>query len=116
MERRGTLLMLSAEQWESTKLLLQKICADDIYSALFYHAMPDNFLNYKHTTLFGSKKAVDCITVLCCSNISGTDKQKLFVSGKRANPLCFMGISMDSLPVLYYANKDAGMISEIFNK
>jgi hypothetical protein len=47
--------------------LLQKFCADDIYNAdetsLFYHAMLDGSLSYKHATLSGSKKAMDC--VLC---------------------------------------------------
>jgi hypothetical protein len=72
--------MDSAEQWKSTKLpnLFQKFCADDIYNAektsSFQHAKPDGSLNYKHTTLSGSKKAMDRVTVLCCSNMSGTDK------------------------------------------
>jgi hypothetical protein len=62
-------MLLSDEKWESTKLpnLLQKFCPDDIYNAdetgLFYHTMPDSSLSYKHTTLSGSKKAMDCITV-----------------------------------------------------
>jgi hypothetical protein len=90
--------------------LLQKFCADDIYNAndasLFYHATLDGSLSYKHSTLSGSKKATDCVTVLCCSNMSGTDKRKLLVIGKRAKPSCFRGISMDSLPILYYANKN----------
>jgi hypothetical protein len=69
----------SAEQWKSTKLpnLLQKFCAD-IYNAnernLFHHAIPDNSLSYKHAILSGSNKVMDCVTVLCCSNMSGTDK------------------------------------------
>jgi hypothetical protein len=73
---------VDAEQWKSTKLpnLLQKFCADDIYSAdetgLLYHAMP-NSLSYRHATLSDSKKAMDRVTVLCCSKMSGTDKQKL---------------------------------------
>jgi hypothetical protein len=48
--------------------------------------------------------------------VSGTDKWKLLVIGKRAKPWCFKGISMDSLPVPYYANKNAWMTSEIFKK
>jgi hypothetical protein len=68
--------------------LLKKYCADDIYSVdetgLFYRAMPDGSLCYKHVKLLGSKKAVDRITVLCCSNMSGTDKKKLLVIGKSA--------------------------------
>jgi hypothetical protein len=71
--------------WKSKKVpeLLQKFCADDVYSAdetgLFYRATPDGSICYKHVQLLGSKNAMDRITVLCCSNMSGTDKKKLLV-------------------------------------
>jgi hypothetical protein len=48
-----------AEQWKSTMLqnLVQKFCTDDIYYAdetgLFYCAMSDGSLSYKHATLSG---------------------------------------------------------------
>jgi hypothetical protein len=54
------LMLLSAEQWKSTKLtnLLQKFCADDIHIAdetgLFFGATLDGFLSYKHVSLSGS--------------------------------------------------------------
>jgi hypothetical protein len=89
---------VSDEKWKSTKLpnLLQKCCVDDIYNAdetgLFYPVMPDRFLSYKHTTLSGSKKAMDCVTVLCCSSMTGTDKWKTLVIGKRAKHWCFREI------------------------
>jgi hypothetical protein len=95
---KGSADALSAEQWKSTKLpnLLQKFCADDMYNAdetgLFYHATPAGSLSYKHATLSGSEKAMDCVTVLCCSNLSGTDKRKLLVIGKRAKPRYFKGL------------------------
>jgi hypothetical protein len=54
--------------------------------------------------------------VLCCSNMSGTDKKKLLVIGKSAKPRCFKGLKMDSLPVECYGNKNARMTSEIFKK
>jgi hypothetical protein len=113
---------VSAEQWKFTKLpdFLQKFCADDICNAdktsLFYRAPPDGSLSYIHATLAASKKAVDRVNVLCCSNMSGTDKWKLLVIGKRDKPLCFKGISMDSLPVLHHVNKNAWMTVEIFKK
>ncbi|XP_067126959.1 tigger transposable element-derived protein 6-like [Centruroides vittatus] len=113
---------VSTGQWKSTKLssLLQKFCADDIYNAdetsLFYCATPDSFLSCKRAALFGSKKVMDHVTVLCCSNMSGSDKRKLLVVGKSTKPQCFKGLRMDSLPVLYCANKNAWMTSEIFKK
>jgi hypothetical protein len=110
---KGSVDAVNGEQWKSTKLqnILQKFCADNIYNAnktgLFYCATPDGSLTYKYANLSSSKKAMDHVTVLCCSIMSGTDKGKLVVTGKRAKPRCFMGISTDSLPVVYYANKNA---------
>jgi hypothetical protein len=48
--------------------------------------------------------------------MSGTDKKKLLVIGKSAKPRCFKGLKMDSLPVEYYANKNAWMTSEVYKK
>jgi hypothetical protein len=80
-------MMRWAEHLKSTKLpnMLQKFCADDIYkvneTGLFYCARPDGSLGYKQATLSSSKKAMNRVTVLWCSNSSGTDKQKLLVTG-----------------------------------
>jgi hypothetical protein len=69
-----------AEYLKSTKLpnLPPKFCADDICNAtetdLFYCATPDGSLSYRHTILSGSKKALDRVTLLCSSNMLGTDK------------------------------------------
>jgi hypothetical protein len=78
----------SAEQGKSTKLpnLLQKFCTDNIYNAnetgLFYHAFSDSSLSHNHTTLSGSKKSVDPVSVLCCSNMSGTELILLIISAR----------------------------------
>jgi hypothetical protein len=83
---KGSADALSAEQKKSTKLpnLLQKFCTDNIYNAnetgLFYCAFSDGFLSYNHTTLSGSKKSVDPVSVLCCSNMSGTELLLLIIS------------------------------------
>jgi hypothetical protein len=74
--------------------------------------MRDDSLNC-NITPSGLAKAMDCISVLCCLNMSGTDKQKLVVTGKRAKPQCFEGINMDTLLILYYININAWMTSEI---
>jgi hypothetical protein len=87
------------EIYKTAKLALE-FFADDIYTVdetgLFYHAMPDCSLSYKHATVSGSKKAIDRVTVLCCSNMTGTDKWKLLVTGNMAKHQCFKGIGMDS--------------------
>jgi hypothetical protein len=59
---------------------------------------------------------MDHISVLYHSNTSDTDKLKLLVTGERAKPWCFKGISMDNSPVLYYANKNVWMTCGIFKK
>jgi hypothetical protein len=49
---------------------LHKYCADNNYNAcetgLFYRATPTGSLSYKHRNISGSKKGIDCVTVLCC--------------------------------------------------
>jgi hypothetical protein len=51
--------------------------------------------------------------VLCCPNMSGTDIWKLLAIGKSAKPLCFKGINMGILPLLYYAYKNVWFTYEI---
>jgi hypothetical protein len=89
--------------------LLQKFSADHFYNAnetsLFSPAKPNGSLSYKLPALPGSKEAMHGISVLCSSNMSGTNKRKLLVTGKTVKPRRFKGINMDSLPVLYYAKK-----------
>ena len=71
---------------------------------------------YAYEQLSGSKKAMDRITVLCCTNMTGKDKVKLLVIGKSKKPRCFKGVCMDTLPVTYGANKNAWMTSVLFEE
>ncbi|XP_035204577.1 tigger transposable element-derived protein 4-like [Stegodyphus dumicola] len=48
--------------------------------------------------------------------MSGTDKRKLLVIGKSTKPRCIKGLRMDSLPVVYQANRNAWMTSELFKE
>jgi hypothetical protein len=70
---------------------------------LFYHAIPDRYWSCKDATLYGSETATDCINVLHCSKMSGTDKWKLLL-GKMLKLIAFKGFEWILLPVLYYAN------------
>ena len=56
------------------------------------------------------------IIVLCCSNLTGTDKCKLLVIGKNLRLGCFKNVNVDNLPVTYCANKKAWMTSQIFTE
>ena len=64
----------------------------------------------------GSKKAMERVTVLCFSYLTGTDKCKLLVIGKSLRPRCFKNVNVDNLPVTYSANKKAWMTSQIFTE
>ena len=86
---------VSTEQWKSTKLpnFFQKFFADNICSAdetgLFHHA---TLVSYKHATLYGSKKAMDHVNMLCCSNMSQIDTRKLWLLGKMLSLDALRGI------------------------
>ncbi|KFM74085.1 Tigger transposable element-derived protein 4, partial [Stegodyphus mimosarum] len=109
-----------AKEWKSTELpeLLENFSADDIYNVyeigLYYRATPHGWLSYKHIALSSSKKAMDRVTVLRCSNMSGTDRRKLLVIRKGTKPRCFKVLRMDSLPAVYRANRNTWMTSELF--
>jgi hypothetical protein len=47
-------------------------------TGLFYCAMMDGSLSYKHAALSGSEKVMYRVTVLCCSNMSGTDMEAVY--------------------------------------
>ena len=83
---KGSADIKSAEEWTSTILpgLLEER-PNEVYNAdetgLYCQATPDGSLCNCHEKLRGSKKAMERITVLCCSNLTETDKCKLLVIG-----------------------------------
>ena len=64
----------------------------------------------------GFKKAKDRLTVLGCTNATGTHKLKHVLTGKSTKPRCFKNVNivMDALPVIYKSQRNAWMNSEIF--
>ena len=112
----------SAEEWTSTILpgLLEEYRPNEVYNAdetgLYYRATPDGSLCYCHEKLSGSKKAMERITVPCCSNPTGTEKCKLLVIGKSLRPRCFKNVNVNNLRVTYRANKKAWMTSQILTE
>ncbi|XP_060851677.1 tigger transposable element-derived protein 4-like [Rhopalosiphum padi] len=75
----------SIKSWKETILpnLLKDYSPENIYNAdefgLFFKLMPDKSLVMKDETCHGGKLSKDRLTVLTCSNWSGTDKLKLLV-------------------------------------
>lgn len=62
------------------------------------------------------KKQKDRITLMACSNATGTHKLPLMFIGKAANPRCFKNLNKSSLPVAYFSQKNAWANCEIFTK
>ena len=56
------------------------------------------------------------LTVLGCTNTTGTHKLKPVLIGKSAKPRCFKNVNMDALPVTYKSQRNAWMNSEIFGE
>ena len=59
----------------------------------------------------GNKVYEDKVTIMVCSNASGTHKVPLFVIGKEKNPKCFEGV--EKIPVYYTSQENALMDREL---
>lgn len=91
---------------------------EDIFNAdetgLFYKLSPDKTFKFKGEKCIGGKQSKVRLTVLLCSNSTGTEKRKLLVIGKSRKPRCFSNVK--KLPVDYEANSKAWMTSMIFEQ
>ena len=104
-----------AEEWKSTVLpkLLREFELDNIYvneTGLHYRASPDGSLCYACQEFSGSKKAMDRVMILCCVSMSGRGKVNWY------EPQCFQGVNVSTLPVTYWANKNARMNGDLFRE
>ena len=81
-------------------------------SALFFRMLPSKTLAEKSDPCIGDKKSKDRLSILICTNMDGSEKEKLVVIGKFARPRCLKNVS--HLPVTYLSNKKAWMTSSIF--
>uniref|UniRef100_A0A8C4RMN9 HTH CENPB-type domain-containing protein n=1 Tax=Erpetoichthys calabaricus TaxID=27687 RepID=A0A8C4RMN9_ERPCA len=78
---------------------------------------PDQLYNADETGLYWKalpSKTLERITVLACTNASGSHKLKLVCIGKSKNPRSLKGTQMRNFPVLYYNQTKAWMNREIF--
>ncbi|XP_060077937.1 tigger transposable element-derived protein 4-like [Ylistrum balloti] len=103
--------------WQTKlKSILQEYQPCDIYNAdetgIFFRLLPDKTLEFKDVKCHGGKLSKDKLTVMVCSNMSGTDKLPLLVIGKSKNPRCFKNIK--HIPVQYESNKTAWVTSDLF--
>ena len=62
----------------------------------------------------GMKKQKDRVTLMACSNASGSHKLPLVFIHKSKKPRCFKNVNMSALPVKYSSQRNAWMDTEIF--
>ena len=89
------------------------LTAKQIYNAdetgLLWKCLPDRTLvAYREKSAPGFKKSKECLTVLGCTNATGTHKLKRVMIGKFAKPRCFKNVNMNALPVIYKPQRNAG--------
>ena len=92
----------------------KNLIPEQIYNAdetgLLWKGLPQRTLvSFCETSAPGFKKAKDRLTVLGCTNASGTHKLKPVLTGKSAKPRCFKHVNMDALPVIYKSQRNAWM-------
>lgn len=104
-------------QWtEDLPNLLTEYHPNDIYNAdetaLFFKCLPDKTFTFKGRECHGAKQSKERLTILQCTNMTGTDKLPLLIIGKSKQPRCFKGVK--TLPVEYDSNAKAWMTRIIF--
>lgn len=90
---------------------------DNIYNldetGLFYKLIPSK--TFCKTAKPGYKNFKDRVSIMLCTNYSGSDKLKAVLIGKSVKPRCFKGFD-HSLKIQYKSSKRAWMTAEIFNE
>ena len=81
-------------------------------TGLCYRMLPNKTLSVRERSL-RNEEAKDCVTLMACSNATGTHKLPLMFIGKAANPRCFENMNKKALPVIYYSQKN-GLIPIFF--
>jgi hypothetical protein len=106
------------DAWKSElPTLLKNYRPEDTFNAdetgLFFKCLPNKTLALKNDDCHGGKQSKERITVLLCTNMTGTEKLTPLVIGKSKKLRCFVNVK--SLPLQYMANKKAWMTIEFFD-
>ncbi|CAF4450927.1 unnamed protein product, partial [Rotaria magnacalcarata] len=107
----------TVEEWtQRLSTILDGFDENDVFNAdetgLSYRATPDHSLVLSKEECKGGKKSKERLTVLLCSNLTGTVKLKPVVIGKSQRPRCFKNITTSKLPVIWLSNRTAWMTSQ----
>ena len=97
----------------------QGIQPEQLYNAdetdLYWRMMPNKTLaGASETATQGHKKMKDRVSLLACSNATGSYKLPLLLIGKSQNPRCFKHVNLDKLPVAYRAQQHTCLNSTLF--
>ncbi|CAF3938391.1 unnamed protein product [Rotaria magnacalcarata] len=107
----------TVEEWtQRLSTILDGFNENDVFNAdetgFFYRATPDRSLVLSNEECKGGKKSKERLTVLLCSNLTGTEKLKPVVIGRSQRPRCFKNITTSKLPVTWLSNRTARMTSQ----
>lgn len=94
---------------------METYCEEDCYNAdetgMQWRALPNTSIVFKEEKeVRGFKICKERVTLMVCSNATGSHKIPMMVIGKSQKPRCFG----KKIPDNYYANKTAWMSSELF--
>jgi hypothetical protein len=109
-----------ASSWREQQLkdVIKKYSPNDVYNAdetaLFYKFMPNKTLAFKGERCTGGKNSKERITILLCTNSTGTDKLLPLVIGKYRSQQCFKNVH--NLPSKYHHNAYSWKMSEVFQQ
>lgn len=85
--------------------------ARDIYnfdeSGIFYNLLPERTLSIKGEKCHGGTKSKQRLTAVFLCNSDGSEKVRVWIIGKWANPRCFKGINRLKLPCQYSHQRNA---------
>jgi hypothetical protein len=107
------------EDWkEKLAKIINDYQASDIFNGdefgLFFQCLPNNSMLLKGQSCKGGKQSKTRITVFVCCNMDGSEKVKLSVIGKSANPRAFKKTVKQ--PIDYFSNNKSWMNTDIFYK
>lgn len=89
-----------ADSWRENKMksILEKYSPKDIFNAdetgLFYQMMPEKTMAYKGEKCKGGKQSKMRLTVMLCTNATGTEKLTPLVIGRSERPRCFKNVKI----------------------
>ena len=102
---------------------LQRYSPNNVYNgdetALYYKALPHRTYCQKESNPSGSSKKRDRLTALLITNMDGSDRRKLSVIGKAAEPRCIKKtyrMQVKDMAVDWYSSKNAWMTGVIHDK